>query len=256
MKINLSRRWFQGRQTAARKDETAAAAIAGAQHRAGIAGQLIADLVADLAGELIESDHAAAVALLIQAGKLSAAGRTAADLGDQQVSLNHGRAADAEEILHHAKLGFRVNLPQQLAVLHAHAAEHAVGAVDVNAVAVDDGRAARAVVVAKVIFVVGGDFKRPEMLAGFALETAQTGPVAVPVKLKQPALADAGHAVTRAEALVPHHAEVFSLRGNKNTLLRRHAGSIRTQKPRPVAAGFARAEIDQPSFCLLTQGRW
>src|SRR5262249_34359424 len=139
------------------------------QHGTCVTRQLVGDAVAYLAGELVEGDEAAAVSLEVHRDFRTPA-RTAADVDQEQVAFNDRRAADAEEVLHDAEVGAGVHLPDGLAVQDPHAMEYALGTVDVDAVAVDDRAAARAVVVVVKVLVIGRVIKSPQYLAGFALE--------------------------------------------------------------------------------------
>src|SRR5262249_1314209 len=91
VEIDLAGPGFKAEQPAAGEDEAPAPAVDGRQHGTGIARQLVGDAVLDLAGELVERDDPAAVALLVDGGKVATVFRTAADLDDQQVALDHGR---------------------------------------------------------------------------------------------------------------------------------------------------------------------
>jgi hypothetical protein len=62
--------------------------------------------------------------------------------------------------------------------------EHPLGAEDVDPIAVDDRAAARAVVVVVKVLVVGRVIKRPQFLAGFALEGGEAGAIADAVEEK------------------------------------------------------------------------
>src|SRR5690606_5792974 len=109
------------------------------------------DLVPDLAGVFVKGDDPRAIADdLVEPpeGDLLIFGRTTADHHDQQVAVDHRVAPDAEEILDDAKLLVRVNMPPRLAVLDAEAVEHSIGTEDIDAIAVDDRRAAGTAVVA------------------------------------------------------------------------------------------------------------
>ena len=159
VKVDLAVGRVEGEQTAAGQDEAPAPAVDGRQHRTGIAGQLVADAVADLAGAFVEGDDARLVALDVAEMDLIAAGRTAAHLHDEQVAFHHRRAADAEEVLHDAELRPFIDLPDDLAVLGVDAVEHAFDAVAKDQIAVDDRGTAWAVVVAVLVGVVGRDIR-------------------------------------------------------------------------------------------------
>src|SRR5207248_5142810 len=123
-----------------------------------------------------------AITLLADSRGIAAALRTAADLCDEQVPFDDRRAADAEKVLHHAELGPRIALPERFAVEHAHALENSFGAVDVDAVVIHDGEAARAVVVRVIVLVIGRVFEPPDLVSRFTLQTAQTRLVALLVQ--------------------------------------------------------------------------
>src|SRR5262249_22922587 len=155
VEIDLARGRVQADQAAAGEQEAPAPPADRRHHRAGVAGQLVGRLVLDLAGVLVEGHQAAAVAGQLAERLAVAAGRAAADLHQQQAALDHRRAADAEEVLHDAELLLRIHAPDQLARLGLDAVQHALRAVDVDAVAVHDRAAARAVAVAVQVLVVG-----------------------------------------------------------------------------------------------------
>ena len=124
-------------QSAPGEREAPAAAADRGQLRRGIAGQLVGDGVLHLAGALVEGHDARAVALHavhVESPGVLRLGRAAADHHDQQVALDDRRAAHAEEVLHDAELPGRIDLPQRLAVLGAHAVEHPLGAEQIDAV--------------------------------------------------------------------------------------------------------------------------
>src|SRR5207245_11070151 len=130
-----------------------------------------------------------------------AAGRADADHDEQQVAFDHRGASDAEEILHDAEFLGRVHLPQFFGLLIVNvlqAVEHALGAEDIDAVAVDDREAARAAAVAVLVDVIGWVFEGPQQLAGFAFETLQTLIVADSVKDVRASAADRRHGVAAA----------------------------------------------------------
>src|SRR5260370_171496 len=114
MKIDLAASWFHGGQSAAGKDETPAPAADCGQRRDGVAGQFVRNLVADRAGELVKGDDAGMVPFQLRRRKRSTSRGAAADLSDQQITLNDRRTADTEEVLHKPKLGFRIVLPDRL----------------------------------------------------------------------------------------------------------------------------------------------
>src|SRR5262249_49468943 len=153
VEINFSGLRLEGDQSAAGEDKAPAPALDGRQHRARVAGQLIGDLVFHLAGHLVEGDDAAAVAL--QLGEIAGVApfRTAAHLHDEQVSLDDRRTADAKEILNDVELLPRIDFPDEFAVVEANAIEHAFRPEDVDAILVDHGTAARAVVVVVLVLV-------------------------------------------------------------------------------------------------------
>src|SRR5262249_18708586 len=151
-------------------------------HGDGVARQLVGDLVADLAGVLVEGDDAAAVALDLTERDLVALGRAAADLGDEQVALDHRRAADPAEVLHRREVLHAVQLPDDLAVRDAQTVQHPLRAADVDAVAVDDRVTARAVAVVVHVLVVAQITVLPEQFARLALEAAEPTGVAQPIE--------------------------------------------------------------------------
>src|SRR5438105_10131878 len=122
--------------------------------------------------------------------------------------------------------------------------------MDIDAIAVDDRRAARAVVIAEVVFVIGRVLVFPEEFAGFALETAQPRLVAVAVEDKETSAADRGHAVAGAEPLVPDDRQGFTPGGDSDAFLWRDAVAEWTQKRGPVCACLSRPEVGfAPALC-------
>ncbi len=127
---------LEAEQAAAREDEAPAPAADGGQHGAGVAGQLVGDRVAHLAGALVERHHAAAVAAHLAGVDRGAPRWAAAHLQDEQIALDRGRAAGAEEVLHHPEALTGVHLPEQLAVAHLVAAQTPLGPEGVDALAI------------------------------------------------------------------------------------------------------------------------
>src|SRR5262249_7522897 len=74
-------------QAAAGEEEAPAPALDGRRHWAGVSGQIVAGLVPDFAGELVECDQGRAVALEPGEGNLVAAPWAAADHDEKQVAL-------------------------------------------------------------------------------------------------------------------------------------------------------------------------
>ena len=134
MEVNLAALRFERQQTAAREDETIAPIVDRRQDRARVAREFVADLIDDLAGQLVERDDAGAVGLerLIEEIARVAAGRTAADLCDQQVAFNDGRAADAEEILDDVEILVDVDAPDELSGVGFQAMQQASDAISVS----------------------------------------------------------------------------------------------------------------------------
>src|SRR5207237_1332062 len=148
-----------------------------------------------------------------------------------------GSTADAEEILHDAIVLLRIHLPERLAIGSAQTVQHALRAVKVDAVGVDDGAAARAVAVAVAILVVGFVLKLPVELAGSAVEAAEAGLVFDAVEQVELAVLNRRSAVALAGAHVPDDAKALLRPAGENALLRRDAGAGRSQEGRPVDAG-------------------
>src|SRR5262245_55231202 len=114
MKVDFAGGGVEAEEAAASEEEAPAPAVYGCQHRSGVAGQLIAQLVLDLAGPFVEGDDGAAVALGSHEISGIAAFWAAADLANQQVAFDDGRAADAEEILDDIEFCLRIKLPNKL----------------------------------------------------------------------------------------------------------------------------------------------
>src|SRR5262249_37321165 len=162
-----------------------------------------------LAGALVEGDDTGAVALESGEVDLVTAGRAAADLHDQQVSLDDRGAADAEEVLHHPVVLPRVHLPERLAAGGAPAVQHSLRAVKVDALAIDDGATARAVAVAVAVLVVGLVLEFPVELAGSGIKTTEARLVLDAVEQVEFAVLDRRCAVALAGALGPDDAEAI-----------------------------------------------
>src|SRR5262249_32678560 len=151
-------------ESSAREDEAPPPAVDGGEHGARKTRQFVGDYVADLASPLIENDDAAAVSRLLGERCILIRGRAASYLHYEQVPFHHRRAADAKEIGHDAEVGEGIDAPERLAIVGAEAMQHPFDAVGVNAIVIDNRAAARTVVVAVAIFVMGGIFKLPERL--------------------------------------------------------------------------------------------
>src|SRR5438876_446671 len=85
--------------------------------------------------------------------------QTAAYLSDEQVAFNHRSAAHAEEILHDMEFSAGVDLPHDLTIGRPNTVKHSLGAVDIDALAVDDRATAWAVVIAVVVLIIRRVFK-------------------------------------------------------------------------------------------------
>ena len=173
-----------------------------ASDRAGVAGQVVARFPADFAGRLVEGHDGRAVGLDaalrgVHVGR--AAGRTAADVDEQQVAPHQRRAADAEEVLHDVELLHRVDPPHRLAVGDADALQHAFGAERVDVRAIDDRRRPRAVVVAEHVFVVGRIVAGPDWSPGLGVEAGQPLVVVEAGEVIEPAVGDGRRGVAGAD---------------------------------------------------------
>src|SRR5262249_1055635 len=148
-------------------------------------------------------------------------------------------AANAEEVRDDAELRDRVHLPDRLAVGDVDAVQHSFGAVDVDAVAVDDRAGAWAAIVAVHVLVVGRICELPVFVAGGPGAAAQAGEVARTVKEIDAAARDGRRTVPFAEVRLPDEAEAFFRPGSEDTFFGRDAVAGRTEESRPVAAGTA-----------------
>src|SRR5437868_2039014 len=111
MKVNFAASRLKREKAAARQDKAPAPAVNRCQHRAGVAGEVLADLVFDLAVGLVEGDDRAAGAFEIGDIRKRPQRRAfgiAADLDNQEVPLDARRAADPKEILHEMEIDARV----------------------------------------------------------------------------------------------------------------------------------------------------
>jgi len=149
--------------------------VDGRNDRAGIARQLVADAVANLAGHLVESDDAAAIAHHFAAVDLGRSRRAAADRHDQQLVLDDRRGADAEEVLDHPKGLGGVYVPDQTTIADPQATKPPLDAEGVDPVAVDQWTGARSVAVLVVVLVLHRVLGSPQFFAGLAVERSQAG---------------------------------------------------------------------------------
>src|SRR5262249_24583250 len=243
VKVHLAGGRFDGQQAAAGEDEAPAPFADRGRDRRGEAGQLVADLVLDLAGVLVEGDQPGAVAFEVLEGDGVAALGAAADLHQQQVALDDRRAAAAEEVLDDADLLLGVDLPELLAVADADAVEHALGAEDVPPVAVDDGAAARPAVVAVHVAVIGVVLEEPQRLGGFGVPAAEAAAVADAVEEEEAAAADDGDGGGDAEGVLPDAGGAGGRPGGEDALLGGGAVGGGAEEAGPVLAGLAGAEV-------------
>src|SRR5207249_2891231 len=116
--------------------------------------------------------------------------RAAAHLHQEQITLDNGRTADAEEVRDDAKLLVRIHLPHQLAIAGPDAVQHSVGAEEVYPIAVHDRAAARAAVVAKHIAVVRRVLEQPQRVGRLGVPAAQPAAIANAVEEVEPATSD------------------------------------------------------------------
>src|SRR5262249_12132789 len=149
-------------QPAAGEDEPPAAVPDGRDDRARVAGQLVAHLIPDLAGLLVEGDDAAPRPLHFPGLDAGAAGRASADRDDQELAFHDRRAPHAEEVLRDRKLPGRVPLPDLRAVDGPETGQHALDAEEIDAVAVDHRAAAGARIVAVHVLVLVGVLVLPQ----------------------------------------------------------------------------------------------
>src|SRR3954470_23739172 len=183
VEIDLAAGRLEADETAAAKGETPAAAGNRCRLQAGIAGQLVGDLVPDFARHLVEGDNAAAVTIQPAEGDAIRTWRAASDHDQEQVPFDDRRAPDAEEILHDAKILERVDLPDLLPFVRRDTAQHPLHAIGVDPVAIDDGGAAGAVVVAVLVLVIGIVLVPPQFLAGLSIQGVEPGLVLETVEL-------------------------------------------------------------------------
>src|SRR3954468_10061378 len=124
MEIDLSSRGLESKKAAAAKGKAPAPIADRSELERGITGQLVADLVSDFAGELVEGDDPGAIrlnAIELPGSDLVRIGRAPTNHDDQQIAFDDRRAADAEEILNDAKILVEIFLPQRLAIGQAAA---------------------------------------------------------------------------------------------------------------------------------------
>src|SRR5262249_29160208 len=103
VKNGFSLNWIDSEEPGAGEQEAPAFPVYCGQDRAGVAGQVLACLVANFSGYLVEGHQSRLVWLESAKRDLVAAGRAAADHDEEQVAFHDGRAADAEEILDDAE---------------------------------------------------------------------------------------------------------------------------------------------------------
>jgi hypothetical protein len=108
-----------------------------------------------------------------------------------------------------AELLLGIHHPELFAVFGGKTVQLPFRAVNVDAVAIDDRRGARPVVVAVHVHVIGRVFELPDELAGFALETAEAELVRPAVEEEEPTFADRRRDVAVARFHGPDSAEAF-----------------------------------------------
>src|SRR6266545_7482584 len=97
--------------------------------------------------------------------------RTAAELDDQHVPLDNGRAADSESALHHAELGLGINLPEKLPVGRPDAVKDPFYGKGVHAVTIHHRAGALAVMYRGVVIGLVSDrvLEFPQKLAALTV---------------------------------------------------------------------------------------
>ena len=142
MEIDRPSARVEAQQSPAGEHKTPLPAADFGQCRAGIAGQFVSQFVLHFATELVEGDDARTVgpSLFQVAGGRGGFGPAPPDLDEQQILEDDRCAADAEEVFHDAKFGWRVDLPDELAGPGVDAVQHPLGAEDVDPVVIDQGR--------------------------------------------------------------------------------------------------------------------
>src|SRR5262249_35546762 len=120
------------------------------------------------------------------------------------------------------------------AVVGADAVEHAFGAVDVNQIAIDDRAAARAVVVAVLVAIVGRVLELPDEFTTLGLEARQPCVALMPVEDEHLAAADHPRTIAGAELLVPDDLEPSLRPRRDDALLRRHARAEGAEEFGPI----------------------
>src|SRR5229473_2870275 len=96
--------------------------------------------------------------------------------------------------------------------------EHSLDAINIDPVSIHDGRTARAVVVAVVVFVIGGVLEFPNELPALRVQTAQSRSIALSVKQIETAPADGRHAVTGSHRFLPDEPQPFGRPGTDDSL--------------------------------------
>ena len=229
-------------QSSTREVEAPSSTSDGRQGRSGVAGQLVAEGVADLARALVEGHDPGAVAGDLAGVDLRCPRRTAADRHDQQIPLDDRRAARAEEVLDDTEALRRVEVPKQAAVLGGVSTQPPFDSEGVDAVAVHHGGSSGSVAVVVVVLVLGAVLGAPQLVAGARVERCQAGGVVLAIEVEEAARRDGRHAVALAGGEAPTHREPSFRPALGQPRLVGRAVSVRAPKGRPVGddAGFGR----------------
>ena len=172
-----------------------------------------------------------------------------ANIHNQPVA-NQQRCADgAEESLRHSKVAGEIPLPHQAAAGQVQANQEPLGAVNVDAVAVDDRSRPRPAAVAQPVAVRRGKLVLPELLTRLGIETLDQHLVTHPVRIHKVRMTDRRRCVTVASLQLPHSR--WSTLGPTLQQVRLGRDTIPgwTQEPGP---GMSRRLLRKRLGCLVS----
>ena len=175
-------------EASAGEHEAPAPVVNRRDHGAGVAGELIAERIADFTGRLGERNDPRAVARNLARVDPAAAWRATAHHRDQKIALDDRRAARTEEVLHDAETLGGSDLPEHAAVGHVVGAERALDAKGEYSLAVHHRRGAWAATVAVEVLVYGGVLAPPHLGTGLGIQANQPSLAIVVIEKEQPPL--------------------------------------------------------------------
>ena len=169
--------------------------------------------------------------------------RTAPDHRDQQVLVNHRRAADTEEVLHDTELLRRVAAPDPRPVDRMHTVQLPFRAVEVHSCAIHHRAAARPPQVPVQVGVMRRIAVFPKQPSRFALQTQQSRLSGGVVALEVAPAAHRAQAVAFAQRPRPDESRAVAGPVRCQTRLGRFAVPRGAQEGRPVRPAMAGAQV-------------